>query len=113
MKRGQVLKTLLKHIGPESGVVIMIEDQPIPIDTAVKIWEKLDEDAHAEEPKQEPEPKAEPKPKQTATKKPLDDGKILALRNAGWSLEKIADEMNCSPQTVANHLERMKKKAKS
>lgn len=112
MKRGQVLKTLLKHIGPESGVVIMIEDQPIPIETAVKIWEKLDEDRQ-DCSVGEPEPKEEPKPKQTATKKPLDDGKILALRNAGWTLEKIADEMNCSVQTVANHLERMKKKTKS
>ena len=38
-------------------------------------------------------------------KKNLDLGKIAALRNAGWSLEKIGDEMGCSAQTVANHLE--------
>ena len=104
MKRGQALKTLLSSLG-SIGVVIIIEDQPIKIETAVKIWEKLNEECHGTEPKKEPEPKKE--------KNPLDDGKILALRNAGWTLEKIAEEMHCSPQTVVNHLERMKKKAKS
>lgn len=56
--------------------------------------------AEAEKPK-----KAEkkPAPKKTA-KKPLDDGKMKALRQAGWSLDKIADEFSVSPQTVANHL---------
>lgn len=39
-----------------------------------------------------------------AKRKAFDEGKARALRNAGWSLEKIADEMKCSPQTVANHL---------
>jgi hypothetical protein len=39
------------------------------------------------------------------TKKKLDIGKIRALRDAGWSLKKIADEMGVgSPQTIANHL---------
>lgn len=43
----------------------------------------------------------------TPIKSKLDDGKIKALRNAGWTLEKIADEMHCAPQTVANHLNAM------
>ena len=47
-------------------------------------------------------PKAEPK-KQGA-KKELDMGKAKALRKAGWTLEKIADEMGCSAQTIANKL---------
>ena len=41
-------------------------------------------------------------------KKDLDEGEMRALREAGWSLEKIADEMNCSPQTVANRLDKYK-----
>lgn len=41
-------------------------------------------------------------------KKDLDEGKMRALRKAGWSLEKTADEMNCSPQTVANRLDEYK-----
>lgn len=35
---------------------------------------------------------------------PVDSGKIKALRRAGWSAEKIADEMRCSLATVYNHL---------
>jgi hypothetical protein len=38
----------------------------------------------------------------------LDDGKILALRNAGWPVPKIADEMGCSPAAVWSHLGAMK-----
>lgn len=48
--------------------------------------------------------KCDPAPKTGAQRKALDDGKIRALRKAGWTLEKIADEMGCSIQTVANRL---------
>lgn len=44
-------------------------------------------------------PQAEPKKRQ-----PFDEGKARALRNAGWSLEKIAEEMKCTPSTVSYHL---------
>lgn len=46
-------------------------------------------------------PKAAPKP---SAKKDIDLGKVKALRKAGWTLEKIADEMGCSAQTIANKL---------
>lgn len=67
--------------------------------------------AKAEErPKKEPEPKAEvkptPPPKSPAgqgRKRKLDTGKMRALREAGWSYEKIADEMGCSAGTVWNY----------
>lgn len=36
----------------------------------------------------------------------FDLGKAISLRRGGWTLSKIADEMKCSPQTVANYLER-------
>lgn len=49
---------------------------------------------------------AEPeKPKRATKKKTLDLGKMAALRNAGWSYRKIADELGCSAQTVANRME--------
>ena len=61
------------------------------------------------------EPKAERK-RHTVTDKPkkprggqalsLDIGKIKALREGGWTLAKIADEMRVAPQTIANHLAR-------
>lgn len=39
-------------------------------------------------------------------RKPLDMGKVRALREAGWSLKQIGDEMGASPQTIANALNR-------
>lgn len=50
---------------------------------------------------------AEPKKvqkKEPTNKKDIDMGKVKALRKAGWTLEKIADEMGCSAQTIANKL---------
>lgn len=46
------------------------------------------------------EVKAKPKPKK---KKEVDSGKIKALRKAGWSMTKIADEMRCSISTVSRY----------
>jgi len=58
----------------------------------------------------EPAPEAD-KPRRGGRQKiPFDIGKALALRKAGWTLEKIADELRCSPQTVANNLNRVVKK---
>lgn len=58
-------------------------------------------------PKPKPEQKTEskkPAPKKPAGKINIDMGKVKALRNAGWSFDKIADEMGCSSQTIANRL---------
>lgn len=40
----------------------------------------------------------------------LDDAKIYALRQAGWSLDKIADEMGCSRDAITKHLEDYEKR---
>lgn len=55
-------------------------------------------------PKEEPKPKKAPDPKKQGAKKPLDMAKVRALRKAGWTFDKIADEMGVSPQTIANRL---------
>ena len=47
---------------------------------------------------------AKPKQVRGPYKKVLDVGKMRALRKANWTLAQIADEMRCSPQTVANKL---------
>lgn len=52
------------------------------------------------------EPKAD-EPKKEGKRKKLDDGKIGALREAGWTLQQIAEEMGASPQTIFNHLKAM------
>lgn len=54
---------------------------------------------------EKPKPKEEPK-KETKTNKKLDHSKICALRNAGWPVSKIADEMGCSGPTVRYHLDK-------
>lgn len=61
------------------------------------------------QPDPKPEPKAQPKTKPKAEpKKPgpygIDHGKLIALHKAGWSIEKIADEMGCTTTTVRNHI---------
>ena len=55
-------------------------------------------------PKPAPKPEQKPAPKKTNAKIELDMGKVKALRDAGWTLDKIADEMGVSPQTIANRL---------
>lgn len=57
-----------------------------------------------ESPPDEPEKEAPKK----AKRKPIDTGKVKALRKAGWSLQKIADEMGCSTQNISKILIREK-----
>ena len=66
--------------------------------------------AEAPEPVQEEPKKEEPKAKPKAPKKakPIDKGKIGALRKAGWTIAEIADEMKCSQPTVRKVLEELK-----
>lgn len=58
----------------------------------------------AAETKDKPEP---PKPEAT-NKKQIDVGKMKALRNAGWSMKQIAEEMQLAPSTVCGYLKKMK-----
>lgn len=39
--------------------------------------------------------------------KRIDDGKIGALRRAGWTIKAIAEEIGCSQPTIINHLKAM------
>lgn len=50
----------------------------------------------------EPEPKKQP---EKTDKRKLDEGKMLALRKAGWTYAKIAEEMGCATQTVINRIQ--------
>lgn len=120
MTRGEVLKKLVQGLKDDIPFFMSIDDDMnmVSVEVAILIWEKLSEEIpSALHPKPEPKPvpKKEPKPKKVEQvkldppekekpKKKLDDGKMLALRRAGWSYDKIADEMGCSAQTVANHI---------
>ena len=73
-------------------------------------------DEEETEPDQEAEPVTEgpePEPSTNASKyapKKLDNGKIAALHRAGWSNEKIADEMGTTGVTIGNRIKKMKEK---
>lgn len=41
---------------------------------------------------------------------PIDKGKIGALRDGGWSIAKIADEMGCSQATVYSVIKKLREK---
>ena len=103
MIRGEVLKKLMQGLKNDIPFFMSIDDDMnmIPADVAITIWEKLSEDISV---RREPEPEKlqerkdniqKPKAK-TGQKKSLDIGKIHALRRAGWSYAKIADEMGCA-----------------
>ena len=70
-----------------------------------------------QKPKEKPQkPKAvAPIPKKvvagSGSRKKLDDGKMLALRRAGWTYQRIAEEMGCTDQTVINHIRDKEAKA--
>lgn len=74
-------------IAMSAGSVITLREDSVKIEPMPELLQK-------EEPKTV---KREPKNKKT-----LEMGKVKALRKAGWSLDKIADEMGVSPQTIAN-----------
>lgn len=52
----------------------------------------------------EPEPDEPEKP---VARKVIDMGKVKALRKAGWSAKKIADEMGVCTSTIYNYLTKM------
>ena len=61
------------------------------------------DDPDQEEVIQAPEPEPE-KPKKSNKKIEIDMGKVKALRAAGWTVEKIADDMRVSPATIYRSL---------
>ena len=115
MTRGEVLKKLLTGIEEVDELLLVVVNDDldtIGAHEAIRIWEKLNEEIPGSTRKMDP-PKEEQKPApikavKGGKKKQLDDGKMLALRKAGWSFEKIADEMHCATQTVINHLNETK-----
>lgn len=47
----------------------------------------------------------------SSKRKQVDTGKLLALRKAGWSMKKIADELGISEGSVFNYLKKMEGEA--
>lgn len=54
---------------------------------------------------EQPEPEPEPEKTEESPKKPkIDVGRIRALADAGWSVQKIAEDMKISAPTVRRYL---------
>lgn len=75
-------------------------------DPEIESW--LEEPAPTQEAETNTPPNDVPEnPKKAAKRKPVDTGKMMALRKAGWSMKKIGDELGISESCVYNHLKRM------
>lgn len=131
MRRIDALRSLMGRGVQRVDLYVDLAGEPTSInaDMAIKLYDYLDEDlcepkAEQQKPKEKlDERKAEfceskdkpQKPKATAPakkvvagsgkRKKLDDGKMLALRKAGWTYKRISEEMGCSEQTVINHIQ--------
>ena len=78
------------------------EPIPEPPDEVKEAAEESVEEADAK--RKTPGPKKGTKPK---GQKPIDDGRIRALWEGGWSVAKIADDMQLSAPTVRKHMQKM------
>lgn len=83
--------------GPEPD-----EPKPEPPDEFEAAAEEAMKEADAKRKKTGPKPGTKPK-----GQKPIDDGRIRALWEGGWSVAKIADDMQLSAPTVRKHLQKM------
>ena len=104
MNRLDLIAGLLNEIGMEPNMDRILAQSALIVLTRIQVTPP--------EPEPEPEPvKEAPAPdpvegKPKKTRKPFDTGKLGALRRAGWSVAKIADEMGVSEQTVRNHMKK-------
>lgn len=71
-----------------------------------------------EKPQSEPSTGADPQPEtqekapdegaKKPGRRPLDTGKLKALREAGWPVAKIANEMGVTEQTIRNYITKLR-----
>ena len=103
----ETVRTLLKYTGKDNEQAEAVINGAITIlygalaDLSRPVTSSpMDGETKAEKPKKpkETKPKTEPK------RKPFDVGKLGALRKAGWTVAKIADEMGCSEATVYTYM---------
>lgn len=94
----------------EAGLLSRLLDGIIYLtDEEEKTEVMFDEPIAVSEPEEEPEPEPETPASKYAPKN-LDNGKIAALHRAGWSNEKIADELHTTGVTIGNRIKKMKER---
>ena len=91
----KTLEAIREQIGPCPGYEPI---EPPTLDPAPV------EEKEPEKPKPKKATKTKEKRKDEFKQKKVDVGKLWALRDAGWSVAKIADELRCSEKTVYYHM---------
>ena len=103
MSKIDLVKTLLKYVGEED----LRTDKAI-VQGAIIILDTIEDGpASPMEAKTVPEKPKKAEKSRTVTqkpKKPFDTGNLGALRRAGWSVAKIADEMGVSEPTIYKYM---------
>lgn len=118
-KAGEIEKLEGELKAAWDDIALLKKEQQEMIAELNRLRSQQEETARAEEPaaaegdqkagketKKKAAKKAPEKQKAQEKREPLDMGKVKALREAGWSLKNIGEEMGCSPQTIANALNR-------
>jgi len=99
MDRIAIAKTLLKYIGRETvendwaiaqGIMVILDG--VETAPAAKPTPPMDDEVRPKQSKSKPK------------RRPFDVGKLGALRKAGWTVSKIADEMSVSEATVYKYM---------
>lgn len=107
MNRLELIGGILSEIGVDPNMDRILAQSALIVLNRITV---------APQPAPEPEPEPEPgepapdpvKEKPKRGRKPFDVGKLRALREGGWSVAKIADEMRVSEQTIRNHMKKQK-----
>ena len=110
--QGERVRCLVPMVGPDGGWSDM---QANYLNECLDgmIFFADDEQVHPQEiepaasPDKDPEPEPTKRKQNPGSTKVLDEGKIKALRVAGWSIAKIADEMGVSEPTIAKRLKKI------
>ena len=84
-------------VGPVEGDMFDFDEMGAGADLCQDCYEDLQQFL-----KSKPTPEPQAKPRRKGARIELDLGKMAALRNAGWSYDKIADELHVSQGTVIN-----------
>ena len=96
----EIIKVLVNAIEPSTETEKALKQIIVELlDSHIEAHKKVDTKVKAE-------PKAAA-PKKKPGRKPIDWPKAEACRKAGWSIPKIADELNCAEATVYNHFKSM------
>ena len=90
----------------EAIEALLVGEQSVR-DSAGKDPDPGKKDAAPKQQEAKPKKAAPTAPQKKPGRKTVDTGKIKSLRQGGWTVAEIADDLGCSQQTVRNNLAKM------